>query len=291
MGGEGPEGRPAPIRILHVDDEPSFADLTTAHLEREYDQFSVETATGASEALERLAEDEFDCVVSDYSMPGRNGIDFLEDVRRSHPELPFILFTGKGSEEVASEAISAGVTDYLQKQPGSEQYAILANRIRNSVDRAVARRERRRQLDAIETAREGISILDEDERFVYVNQAYADLYGYDPDEMIGEHWTVKYDPEGIRKVEEEIRPALGEEGYWQGETAAVDSDGNTLVIDQAIAATDYGEYVCIGRDVTDRKERERRYEAIFNNTYTFVGLLEPDGTVLEAMRRPSSSEG
>ena len=280
-GREGPRRTTGPIRILHVDDEPSFADLTTAHLEREYDQFSVEMATGASEALERLAEDEFDCVVSDYSMPGRNGIDFLEDVRRSHPELPFILFTGKGSEEVASEAISAGVTDYLQKQPGSEQYAILANRIRNSVDRAVARRERRRQLDAIETAREGISILDEDERFVYVNQAYADLYGYEPEEMIGEHWTVKYDPEGIRKVEEEIRPAL-EEGYWQGETAAVDANGNTLVIDQAIAATDYGEYVCIGRDITDRKERERRYEAIFNNTYTFVGLLEPDGTVLEA---------
>jgi CheY-like chemotaxis protein len=120
----GPREGTGPIRILHVDDEPSFADVATAHLEREYDQLNVETATSASEAFERLAEEEFDCVVSDYSMPGRNGVEFLEDVRRNHPELPFILFTGKGSEEVASEAISAGVTDYLQKQPGSEDRTI-----------------------------------------------------------------------------------------------------------------------------------------------------------------------
>ena len=278
----GDGGGPDPIRVLHVDDDPAFADVTAANLERRYARFSVETATSASDGLDRLRERKFDCVVSDYSMPGRNGLDFLGLVREEYPELPFILFTGKGSEEVASEAISAGVTDYLQKRPRSDQYAILANRIRNCVDRAIARRERRRQLDAIETAREGISILDEDERFVYVNQAYADLYGYDPGEMRGKHWTVKYDERSIRKVEEEIRPVLDEEGYWQGETAGIDSDGNTLVTDHAIAATDYGEYVCIARDVTDQKERERRFEAIFNNTYTFVGLLEPDGTVLEA---------
>ena len=82
-------------------------------------------------------------MVTDYDMPGRDGIEFLEAVREEHPELPFILFTGKGSEAVASETISAGVTDYLQKEAGTEQYAALATRIRNVVTRY--RRERELQ--------------------------------------------------------------------------------------------------------------------------------------------------
>jgi PAS domain S-box-containing protein len=121
------------IRVLHVDDEPSFAEMVSAFLEREDDRFDVETATDAAEAASRLSESGFDCVVSDYDMPDADGIEFLERVRRTHPDLPFILFTGKGSEAVASDAISAGVTEYLQKQSGTEQYELLAHRIRNAV--------------------------------------------------------------------------------------------------------------------------------------------------------------
>ncbi|MFC7249640.1 response regulator [Halomicroarcula sp. GCM10025324] len=123
-----------PIRILHVDDDPELADLAGTLLEREDDQFRVDTAGSASEGLEHLEQHPVDCVVSDYDMPGRNGIDFLDAVRELDADLPFILFTGKGSEEVASEAISAGVTDYLQKESGTSQYAVLANRIGNAVE-------------------------------------------------------------------------------------------------------------------------------------------------------------
>jgi CheY-like chemotaxis protein len=82
---------PGAIRVLHVDDEPDFADLAATFLEREDERFEVETATSASEGLDRLAADGFDCVVSDYDMPGRNGIEFLEAVREEHEDLPFIL--------------------------------------------------------------------------------------------------------------------------------------------------------------------------------------------------------
>ena len=129
------------IQILHVDDEPSMTDLTATFLEREDDQFSVETATSADEGLQHLGDRPPDCIVSDYNMPGMDGLEFLQAVRDDYPDLPFILFTGKGSEEVASDAISAGVTDYLQKKSGTEQYELLANRIRNAVD---ARREAKR---------------------------------------------------------------------------------------------------------------------------------------------------
>lgn len=121
------------IRILHVDDEPDFADLAATFLTREDDRFEVETATNVAEGLELLEQSVFDCIVSDHDMPGQNGIEFLEAVRENYPDLPFVLFTGKGSEEVASDAISAGVSDYLQKGSGTDRYGLLANRITNLV--------------------------------------------------------------------------------------------------------------------------------------------------------------
>ncbi|AZH24030.1 GAF domain-containing protein [Haloplanus aerogenes] len=133
------------IRVLHVDDAPAFVDMAATFLEREDDRIEVITATNADEGLQILDEAAIDCVVSDYDMPGLNGVEFLERVRETYGDCPFVLFTGKGSEEVASEAISAGVTDYVQKSPESEQYEILINRIVNAVDAARFRERAARQ--------------------------------------------------------------------------------------------------------------------------------------------------
>ncbi len=125
------------IRVLLVDDSPDFADLAADFLERE--DFDVTTANSAAEGLETITATTIDCIVSDYDMPDRNGLEFLDAVRADHPDLPFILFTGKGSEEIASKAISAGVTDYLQKGHGKEQYDLLSKRITNAVNQHRAR--------------------------------------------------------------------------------------------------------------------------------------------------------
>lgn len=122
-----------PLTVLAVDDNPQFVELTATCLEREDDQITVLTATSVSDALDRFSNSDVDCIVSDYNMPKMNGLSFLDEIRSIDERIPFILFTGKGSEEVASEAISAGVTDYLQKGAGNEMYALLANRTRNLV--------------------------------------------------------------------------------------------------------------------------------------------------------------
>jgi PAS domain S-box-containing protein len=121
------------FRVLHVDDDPDFADLAARFLERELENLTVVTEKSATAGLDRIASD-IDCVVSDYDMAEMSGIEFLKRVRENHKELPFILFTGKGSEEVAGEAMTAGATDYVQKDTGPEQYELLANRIHNAVD-------------------------------------------------------------------------------------------------------------------------------------------------------------
>jgi CheY-like chemotaxis protein len=126
--GTGDTGR---IRVLHVDDEQSVVDIVSTFLEREGEGFAVKTATSPGKALDRV--DDVDCIISDYEMPETNGIEFLETVRETNPDVPFILYTGTGSESVAGEAITAGATDYVQKGSGTDQYADLANRIEQAI--------------------------------------------------------------------------------------------------------------------------------------------------------------
>ena len=175
------------IRVLYVDDEPGFADTAASFLEREDDRLRVRTATDPEEGLAALAEREVDCVVSDYDMPGTNGIELLERVREEHPDLPYILYTGKGSEKVASDAISAGVTDYLQKEVGTSQYALLANRISNAVEAARSSREasrRRHRLEQILKTVPGCVVqLDIQGRFVFANSRAEDVLGLDRDDV------------------------------------------------------------------------------------------------------------
>ncbi|PSQ41324.1 hypothetical protein BRD14_06555, partial [Halobacteriales archaeon SW_5_68_122] len=129
-GGDGSIG------VLHVDDDPDMTEVAARFLEREDPRLAVATESKPSTALDRLADETFDCVVSDYDMPRMDGLEFFEAVRGRHPDVPFVLFTGKGSEAVAGEAVSAGVTDYLQKESSTEQYRLLANRITNAVDQS-----------------------------------------------------------------------------------------------------------------------------------------------------------
>ena len=259
--------------VLHVDDEPEFADLVSIYLERAGD-LEVVTEASAEDGLERLETETIDCVVSDYDMPETDGLAFLHAVRERYPDLPFILFTGKGSEEIASEAISAGVTDYVQKEQGTDQYAVLANRIENAVQQYHAETEIERGFSAIETAREGIAFLDEEGTFLYANQAYAETYGYDRGEMVGEHWELIYPEEGVSQVYEEILPSVPANGAWSGENVHERKDGTQLVVSHALTYSSDGTLLCLIRDITAEKETERELQRTRRHFEQFVDAVE-----------------
>ena len=103
-----------PIRVLLVDDEKSFLELSKLMLEKD-STVRLECVTSAHEAFEKLEHEEFDVIVADYSMPEVNGIEFLKGLRAREDTTPFIMFTGKGREEVAREALDNGADLYIQK--------------------------------------------------------------------------------------------------------------------------------------------------------------------------------
>jgi len=124
------------IYVLHVDDDPAVVEAATGALKQAHCGITVETETNVADGLERLDEGAFDCVIAGYDLPEQNGVEFLDAVRKQSPDLPFVLFTTEGNEAAASDAISAGVTEYLRVDGGAEPYARLTHAVVDAVERA-----------------------------------------------------------------------------------------------------------------------------------------------------------
>ncbi len=261
------------IRVLHVDDEPEFTGMVSEFLGQHDDRLEIETADNAEEALWVLDREVVDCVVSDYEMPGCDGIELLESVRERDPELPFVLYTGKGSETIASEAISAGVTDYLQKGSGTSQYEVLANRITNAVEKQRARVEAAQSERLLQTMAENANdILWQFTanwgKLLFINSAYEEIWSQPAAEL-------EREPKAFLKgIHPDDRPIA---------TDAMErvSEGESIDIEFRVNAEEsfsrwvwvQGEPVYDGdgtvervvgfaRDITDRKARERKVNAL-----------------------------
>ena len=273
------------IRVVLVDDDRGSAEATAEFLEGEHDRFVVETVTSASDALDRIATTGIDCVVSEYELPGMDGIKLLEAVRETRPGLPFILYTGTGSEAIASDAISAGVTGYLTKPTGTGQSESLVDRIVNAVEQYEVGRERRQWKQAVETATQGIAIVDGDGTFRRMNDAYAAAYDETPAALVGTNWRDWYPDGELARFEDEILPTLRRDGSWEGESVGCRTGGTEFPQHLSLSLLPTGGHVCVMEDITGRRERElERYRARFEEAFKTVDIptliLDEDGGVV-----------
>lgn len=122
------------IDVLIVDEEQENLDLTSTFLERKSDRIATETETNPAEAVDRVAEGGFDCVVSDFRMPQLNGIELFEELQTEHPDLPFFLFTAAAGDETGEKARKAGVDGFVQKGAGTDHYDELVELIEAACD-------------------------------------------------------------------------------------------------------------------------------------------------------------
>jgi len=278
---------PDTIHVLHVDDEPEFADLAATFIERGDERFAVETATSADEGLDRLRDNGFDCIVSDYDMPGQNGIEFLETVCETHPDLPFILYTDKGSEKVASDALSAGATDYLQKETGTGQYELLANRIENAVSQARSQQAERHLGELAANTTQILYVFTRDwSELEFINSAYEDILGQsvkalqdDPSDFLAgvhpdDRDRVREDMDDIsggETVELEYRVNPNENyGRWVRVRGTPIQDESGTVTRVAGFAT----------DITEQKRQQRnlkKYRQLVDSLPNPVAVYDPEG--------------
>jgi PAS domain S-box-containing protein len=187
--------------VLYVDDEPELLTLCRLFLEKD-GRNTVETAESAAEGLKKLRAGHFDVIISDYLMPESDGVDFLKQVRAEFGNIPFILFTGKGREEVVIEAINLGVTFYVQKgsDPAS-RFSELNKKIEIAVRRTRtedASREKTGELDQFFTlALDLLCIADTDGYFRRLNPAWEMTLGWHIDELEGKKFLDLVHPDDL----------------------------------------------------------------------------------------------
>ena len=288
------------IKILHVDDEPSILKVTRACLEMK-GGFQVDSVASVKEAWKKLKMGKFDVVVSDYKMPKKDGLELLKELRTRNNNIPFIMFTGQGREEVAIQALNLGADQYLNKTGDPETvYGELAHSVRKAVNiRQVeekARKQREFNYGLLKRLKEGFAAVDKDGTQILSNDELCKMTGYSEEELTNQRPPFKYwAEEGIEEINEAFEKTLrGIEGEYElifkrkdGErfTALVsprshiDPDGNTI-------------FFATIKDITERKKAERalrenqeKFERLFKNNPEAADYLDNNSRVLDVNLR------
>lgn len=294
-----PDDEPGKISLLYVDDEPALLELTRRFLER-IGNFVVTTAPGAPEAIGILDEERFDAIVSDYEMCGMNGVELLKYVRERGSNIPFLIFTGKGREEVVIEAMDNGADFYVQKggDPRS-QFTELTNKISYAVSRRQAEEALRlsegKYRFIADNVADNIWMFDMAFNLQYVSPACEKMRGYTVEEDMAQTLEEKMTPAScelvVKRFEEELAlEATGTadpERFIVFETEEYCKDGSTIFVENSVRCLwdSHGQpegVIGVSRDITWRRQAEEslrrseeRYRSLAENSP--IGIITCDG--------------
>ena len=285
------------IRILHVDDDASIQEISKLVLTDINENFCIDNACSVDEAFKKLGSEKYDIIVSDYEMPQKNGLEFLKSLREQNNGTPFILFTGKGREEVAVKALNLGAEGYYNKQGDPETvYGELAHGIKlvnekHKAKRALEESERRYSI-LMDSASDAIFVHDLKGTIVNVNQQACTNLGYSKEELLQMHAS---EVDGDASNEK-----IGRE-YWakalSGETVTFESlhkrkDQSVFPVEVTLrkVVIEQKDYVMGStRNITERKKAEQtlkaseaRFRSLYDNSLDPILLTIPDGTIISA---------
>ncbi|MDG6256860.1 MAG: PAS domain S-box protein [Methanomicrobiaceae archaeon] len=289
--------------ILLVDDEPILLTVAKAFLEK-YEDLQCDTCASGPEALDRIPAASYAAVISDFEMPGMNGIDLLKAIRERYPDLPFILFTGRGREEVAIEALNHGADYYVQKGGDiSAQFTDLAHKIRRAAEKTRSARRLRRLNQELSAGKErlkvtlrsigdGVIVTDTHGLVVSLNRVAEELCGWNEQEAAGRPLTEVFciiNEKTGRACTNPVQKVLDIGGIvgLANHTALISRDGSKRAIADSAAPVcdDTGAIlgvVLVFRDVTREKEAERghlRLAAIAESTSDAIYTITPEGII------------
>ncbi|MCK4583327.1 PAS domain S-box protein [Candidatus Bathyarchaeota archaeon] len=270
------------IRILHVDDDVNQSEFLQYFLPEMDKAFKIDFISDPCQVMEKMGSEIYDCVVTDYQMPKMNGIELAEKIRESF-DLPIIIYTGQGSEEIAEAAFSAGIDDYLRKEMDPSHYQVLSKRIRNVVDK--------KRLDImyktiIEETNESI-IISVGNKIEFANNAAMDLFGIeDVSDLVADQYRFLRNKEPNRNILGNDKISSEDSDHILSKYHIHSKDGRDVIVDASSGPITYNGkngLITFLRDVTEneqlekeKRESQERFKALFE--------LAPDGIMTFDLR-------
>jgi len=277
-------GAPAVNKILYVDDEPGLLEIGKLFLE-DQGSFTVDTSLSAHEALELLVSRQYDAIVSDFEMPRMNGIAFLKTLRARGDTTPFIIFTGRGREDVVIEALNSGADYYLQKggDPVS-QFAELEHKILRAISQKQAdlalKKSEHDYRHLIEHASEAIFVI-QDEVFRLVNPQAARLSGYPEQELINQQFTRFVHPDDSEQLIRYFRMrSTGSQVPSHYTFRIIHKDQTIRWVELSVVAITWNGSPAILNFLTDITDRKRAEDALRASEQNYRHLIEHAGEAI-----------
>ena len=273
-----------PLRILHLEDDPDFAELVRTLLQQDKLEAELKRVVTRAEFEAALDSEEFDVILSDFRLPRFTGLEALAFVRKEYPDAPFILLSGTIGEHAAIDSLKAGATDYVLKHNPER----LASAVRRAAQEAVER-AKRRQVETELVRREKyfrtltensldiLCILSREGQFLYASPSIERVLGLSPEELHGTDSFLRVHPEDLALVRGTLQEAIEN----PDRTAKVQfryqqKDGTwkrmELIGQNRLSDPDIGGLVTNWRDVTDRwraeeelRRSEKQYRLLFQD--------------------------
>jgi len=255
-----------PYRILIIEDDPNDVELILLGFSK-HDEFFADIATSGEEGLDKASKTRYDLVSVDFALPGISGIDVLEEIRRADQDVPVVMVTGRGMEELQVVAYEKFATSFVIKSVDSLRSlptifeALIAEARFRSEERRMKRDVERSETVSryiLDNSPTGIYVL-QDGCFKMVNSKFGEIFGCEKEDLMGEHFWSLADPESFECVEGAAKD-VGPRRSIVHEFRIVRKDGSKRWVEARIVPLDYQEERWVlGSlvDITERKEGEK----------------------------------
>ncbi len=277
------------IKVLHLDDDELQLDILKINLEQMNHDIIVDSEIDGLKALEKIKTNGYDCILLDYLMPIYDGIEIADRIRK-FSNVPIILYTVQGSEDLAERLFSVGITDYLRKEINVSNYSVLENKIIDSTNKY---RIEKIFNEVIKSIDDSIIIVDGKYEIIYHNDIFIDLV--EKVDLIGKSIIEVIEKESKNKV----KSFLNNNNETKLQTVILDSKDISHFVEiskSKLKYTSNGSYILKIKDITDiivqnniKTQSEARFLALakispnaimISNIYGYVTYINPAYTKL-----------
>ena len=260
------------VDVLFVEDSPDDIELALRTLRSDGIKAHWRRVDCEKDLRESLASIKPDAILSDFSMPGFDGLHALRIARELTPEVPFIFLSGTIGEERAIEAIRAGATDYVLKNSIRRLGTAVKRALAEAADRERTRgveEERGRLVEILEATSDFVAMATPEGAALYMNAAWRKLAGVAAPTLAGRPMRDFHPAAANELLQSEALPASARDGTWQGETALLAADGTAVPVSQVMIAHRGPDgairfHSTIARDIRERKTYEARLQYLAN---------------------------